>query len=59
MNHRMHALCAVVVCLAVIGACSTPTPPRKCTSYYNDVRELGFCDMGPNQAKVLFDKGVW
>lgn len=60
MNLRAHALCAVIVCMAIMSACSTVKKARPCSIHYaNDVREFGYCDMGPNLARQAFDRGGW
>lgn len=52
MNARTAAFLALVVGACVISACHT-RPARPCNGYYHDVRELGFCDLGPNTARKL------
>lgn len=59
MNHRTHAFLAVAVCLAFMSACAAK-PQRKCDGHYRDVREFGYCDMGPNHAVEIFKRGgIW
>jgi hypothetical protein len=57
MNHRTHAFLATLVCVAVMSACSAK-PQHKCDGYYRDVREFGYCDMGRNHARDLFERGL-
>jgi hypothetical protein len=45
------------VCVAVMSACSAK-PQHKCDGYYRDVREFGYCDMGRNHARDLFERGL-
>lgn len=52
MSGRAQLAFAVLVVLSIVSACAQPAP-RKCTGFYQDVREYGYCDLGSNRSRDL------
>lgn len=58
MSRSQRLLAAFAALVVLVSACGTK-PPRKCTTYWQDPREFGFCDIGSSQSRIIYDKGLW
>lgn len=56
---RPQRLFAAFACVVFLVSACASKPAHKCTGYWQDARELGFCDLGPSQSRILYDKGLW